>query len=196
MERKHDKLVVVDIDGVLADFVGAICAFLNSRQGKYKYTVEDFTDYEICNCLKKGDRLHFDMAPFNPNFVYNIRRYDGAQDFIRELSKFFDIILITAPWKGPYHTQARQEWVESFLSPKWAKNIDFQWVTADERVYMPGDLLIEDNLVTALKWSKLGKKAIVFDRPWNRGPIYGEHKTLSRGTNYRDILDLAIGWLK
>lgn len=191
--------IVVDVDGVLADFTGALCDWLNKKGHAIKrghhYGVDEFRDYRLTATIP--EKVLKDAAN-DPNFVFNVPRFEGAQQFLKDLlAQGHQIDIVTAPWDvGPYHRQAREDFMDAML---WKMRnqglpVTFDWATAEERVMMPGDLLIDDKFETALAWAKTGRPCILFDQPWNRD--YEPVPHVQRFKSYSDILLATRSWGK
>lgn len=164
--------IVMDIDGVLCDFTGHLVNWLNKTGRAVKrgrlYSVNEFRDYELTTVMPKE---HLKEASHDPNFVHSMPRMPGAQQLLKDLLEAGHIInLVTSPWTGPYHTQAREDFVYGLIWKMQNQGlpITFEWAKPEERVMMPGDFLVDDRYETCMVWAQQKRHAIVIDWPWNR----------------------------
>ena len=183
--------VICDIDGVLAAFTEHLVSWLNKtgravRRG-HLYSVAEFRDYVLTTVIPKE---HLKEASQDPNFVYFVPRYDGAQQFLKDLLALgYEVHLVTAPWTGSYHKQAREDFVEA-LTWRMGPRVTFEWATSEERLMMPGDFLVDDRFETAAEWGKRGRQAIVIERPWNVDFDLTEHPNVRRVWGYDGVLGI------
>ena len=85
LEMKMNKLIIMDVDGVLADFEWRLVDVLASEFGEIatrnrdKFRLEDrYGEYP--EVLGRALELVKD-----PNFYYSLDVYEGAADFVKEL---------------------------------------------------------------------------------------------------------------
>jgi len=152
--------VLLDIDGVVADYVGHICNLLQTRG--ILYSPEEFTDWDLSKVLDPESLNILRELSMQRGFCEQIPLYSGAHEFLGELAKETDFIALTAPTPSLYWTSERQEWIEPWSPfvihcPSHLKHL------------VGGDILIEDNLHTVKAWAAAHPRgrAILFDRPWN-----------------------------
>lgn len=176
--------ILCDIDGVLAQFTEHFSHYCCDRG--YMYRVKDFDTYGLKDVLKKEDHWLLAAAAGNKDWCWSVPRYDGAQQFLKDLvADGHRIHLVTAPWQGPYWEEARTKWVESLLSSPELKEVTWQFATSEERVQMWADVLIDDRPGTMRAWRDTDRLGFLMDRPWNQGFTSGR-----RVSSYKDILDL------
>jgi 5'(3')-deoxyribonucleotidase len=160
--------VVCDVDGVLADFNGALSKALAAEGCLHPagrpYQDDDFTQWELLKCIEPAHHGHLERISYRQGFCSSIQRYDGAQRFYRSLQKHGRVLAVTTSWKGPSWDQERYEWLVSFgfADPEihLVKN-------HAEKHAVPCDVVIEDRLETLQSWPA-GPMRVLVDRPWNR----------------------------
>ena len=172
-------LIGVDIDDVLADTMGALCAFHNERYG---------------TSLEKGDfhSLHFEriwggteqgadekiLEFLSSSYFKGMQPMPGSREITRRLSGSHDLFLATARRKELVKTTLY--WVGSNY-PGTFQQINFtnEWhrydgvpVIRKSDICMDFgvDILIEDNLETALECAHNGTRALLMNQPWNQAP--------------------------
>lgn len=111
---QNRKIVYVDLDGVLADFDGAI-ADIQTLEEKWTRMAE-------------------------PNFFVDLLPITDAVQSIRWLDKYFDVyILSTAPWEEPEAWMEKRLWVAKHL-PEFKKRL----ILSHHKHLHIGDYLIDD----------------------------------------------------
>jgi FMN phosphatase YigB (HAD superfamily) len=164
------QTILVDCDGVLADFAGGVCAALDALnphpwRGAAKYTPERFTSYDVRKHLSEREQEQMQVACTSPGFAASLEWYAGAQAWLAALRPLGEIVCLTAPFTGaPTWVQERAAWLRGHVD-------QVHFCHAKEKAEVPGDLLIEDRYATCVAWTrKQGRQAILIDRPWNQGP--------------------------
>lgn len=134
--------VVMDVDGVLADFTSRVISLVNSECGK-RFTSRDVRTWEIFDSL--------DVGPGVRNLVYDIMRgpggckhlspYPGAREGMAKLREVADVIVATCPLSGSmWWTFEREEWLEThFGIPKALVH------HVHDKSHIHGDVLVDDN---------------------------------------------------
>lgn len=180
--------ILCDIDGVLADTTGHIINWLRRECG-HRMSIEDATEFPLERVLPPSLRTHIEQRiPADAQFCWSVPRYEGAQQFIKDLrAQGHDITLVTHPMGGPHWEQARGEWIDSLLSFQTDGKVSWEWNFAEHRPNCAGDVLIEDRHDTACRWARTGRDCILMDRPWNR---LGEPKGVWRVRSYGEALGL------
>ena len=88
------KRILVDCDGVLADFTGALCKELH-KEGHGSWTDEHLTTWELKACFPTKSHSAIERIMTRPGFFASIPRYPGAQSFIKDLRKRGDVSAVT-----------------------------------------------------------------------------------------------------
>jgi 5'(3')-deoxyribonucleotidase len=142
--------VLLDIDGVAADFVGGALDVLHTLTG-IRYDSESVTEWEV-----------FDSLPVTASIckaqVYatlkgtggcaSLRVLPGAIEGVRALSEHADLIAITAPFKGSRTwAHEREEWIERYFPGQFKYVIHTRH---KERVH--GDVFVDDKESHVNEW--------------------------------------------
>ena len=133
-------------------------------------------DLEFLNRLTSGDR-YVGLAPM-----------DGARQGIRELMEMgHRVVYVTSCVKNM--ADAKWHWLEEhgFLPKTTLQAHDL--ILAHDKYLVAADLLIDDRFEAVADWvDKRGKRAILFDQPWNNGPAQMAHN------NFWMKVDVATSW--
>lgn len=139
------KLILIDQDGVLADFEAGVHQAWQARYG------------ESLPALPKG-REHFYLADDYPAFKQELRQIYTAKGFFENLpvidgavnamhtllSSGLDVRICTAPISEYRHCVSEKfAWVERHLGTEWTKRI----ILTKDKTWVRGDVLIDDKPV-------------------------------------------------
>jgi 5'(3')-deoxyribonucleotidase len=177
------KVILCDVDGVLADFVGALCAELRRKP-------EEIRHWELAQSLSPQEaRVALEIMA-RPGFCHGLAWYDGAKEFLTSLRAEGDVFAVTAPFDGSETWEReRKAWLAPYLERKRVFAVSGQF-----KQLVRGDVLIEDHPGTAYEWCRTNKDgiALLLDRPWNQ-PGSAEwqiHRRMYRARSYGDALTI------
>lgn len=156
-------IILTDCDGVLADFVGALCSELDIRG--FKRTPEDVKHWNLSLSFTDAEMRAVHDIMCTPGFVHGIPWYEGAKDFLRTLAGEGELHAVTAPFRSsPSWMHERLGWLTSQVS---GDRVHF--VSGKYKHLVRGDVLVEDHPTTACEWCEANEDgiAILIDRPWN-----------------------------
>ena len=181
--------VLVDVDGVLADFPAAVLQFCNTygcAPGARPWVLEDVKEHDILKALRLEHlQERLDTWCADTDMCRSLPLYDGAQAFVEELKSFAEVVIVTASYGAvPNWNHARLAWLEEHFGIDKA-----DVVFAKRKELVAGNMLIDDKLRNIDAWRNAwGHQgcAAVFDRPWNRGIQY-------RVQSYAEALECARG---
>ncbi len=153
------KTLLLDVDGVCADCASAIHSFTEFAYERELPHPHDWnSDFpEAFGFTKPRDVAEFYSLckhSFNP---HSIELYPGAGDLIKVLKRHFEVVFVTAEWKG------MERWVvarERLLAP-----LDCELIFTHSKHRVLGDLLVDDKASTISKGGPW--KGLLFTRPWN-----------------------------
>lgn len=151
--------ILVDCDGVLADFLGAVLKYFpGRRQSEFEefglqLLETDPTERAVLRGLEDTE-----------GFCSEIEWYDGAQDFLRKLQDYGEVVCVTAPWFTKTWEAERREWLKDFLP-----HDQIIFCPSNQKHRIRGHVIIDDRADTCAKWLKSNSGyALTPDRPWNR----------------------------
>lgn len=153
--------IAVDIDGVLADQVGAALKKIEEKYG-LRYSKEDVN---CAHWLFWGGRdiwLEISELLTNPEYVMGLSVIEGSQTAIRQLARHC-VYVVTA--RRPETETATKQW----LSAHFPCLKEYYHARTGTKHKIPSDVLIDDfdlNVVEFVK-SHPDRYGILFMRPWS-----------------------------
>jgi 5'(3')-deoxyribonucleotidase len=155
--------LMLDVDGVLADFATPALAFLASIN-KYK-TYDQIHSWDIFEGNQEVENLFKETYASKPGFCYGLKPLPGAVEFIRAARENYDIAIVTTPYDVPHWCNERQSWLTDILGLS-RSTITF----THHKQFVSGDIFIEDKAENIAKWHDFwpNQLAVIMDKPWNR----------------------------
>lgn len=162
-------LVLLDCDGILADYVGAVFDFIEQATAA-RPTRESIGDWHIWDSIP--DKLleaAFEKRVREPGFCAGIKPFDEALRGFPLLDQVADVHIVTSPYDGsPTWTHEREEWLKRFFGiPRHrVHHINTKHLTR-------GDYLVDDKPKNVREWllhrrdHYLGH-GLLWDTPHNR----------------------------
>ena len=161
-------VVLVDVDGVLADFQTA--AFKEIDRIGIKLTIDEYNlsqrMWDFCAHPKlEAHRAEIQQSWKRAGFCAEIKPYAGARDGIKMLREVADVYACTAHMRGnPTWVHERDEWlIEHFA-------FDHKHLIHTHAKYrVHGDMLIDDKPSNVEKWMARHPHAfaILWSQPYN-----------------------------
>lgn len=172
--------IALDIDGVIADWVGHALASLKPYGCPTK--PHEVTAYDIRACIPRHTHAVLDRLPYMPGFCRSILPFPGATSYLRELRTLGRVVALTTASPGPHWKAERHEWLTGY----GFADSDICIVDShEEKIDYAADVLIEDRAET-LRHAKQRWKQL-FLRPYNAL----EHVPgVMRASNYQHSLAL------
>lgn len=170
------KTIAVDIDDVLANTSEHLDKYYNQRFGT-NIKLQDHQTYSLNNIWNCTAQEAIEIANdfFKSDYGTSILPFSGSQYAIEELSKKYDLIVITSrmldfekltiDWVNQYFPNKFKEIV---ITNKMAKNKlpsrEKYEICLEKNI----DMMIEDNLHYAMQNASHNITTYLMDRPWNQ----------------------------
>lgn len=155
--------IVLDVDGVIADYVGSLCyRHLQDRRPN------DFRSFDLETYLSTHEKQLWEEARLQPGFCGGIAWHNGARIFLHDLREKHEVIFLTArDTKCPHWVAERDEW----LAVAGVDVHDIVYCSSKYKHRFHADILVEDNVETLNRWANWHeeKTGILITRPWNAG---------------------------
>lgn len=158
------KVILLDVDGVLCNFVKPTLIFYNEKTGSSK-TDDDIYDFNIFKSLgdaKMWGPFHNEVAN-HKLFCSNLEPYEYTKETIYGLKQLGELHIVTTPYETEFWHNERIEWLKQFGIEYGSINF------VKNKHHYDGDILIDDCFANAQQWSKTrGKNSLLIERPWNK----------------------------
>lgn len=174
--------ILLDIDGVVADFVSTALNFLANDCGLV-YRHDDVTTWEIKDALdlSAGHRMALDAYLQTPGTCARMQAYPDVQ--IEALREFADVVAVTAPFNSETWAHERLCWLYDQFGFEREDVI-----STHGKHHVAGDYFVDDNVQNVRKWAEANPEnvPILFSRPWNEN----EDWSGARVSNWFELLTL------
>ena len=150
--------ILLDVDGVLADFVGEACRHFGMPEIAKNWPSGE---YNVAKVLQLPATTFWDAL--GGSFWTNIPKTTEADEIVK-LCGPYDTCLLTSPPLNPYVAAIKIRWI-SKMFPQFERK--FLIGPAKEFCAAPNHILIDDNVLNVIEFGKAGGNAILVPRPWN-----------------------------
>jgi 5'(3')-deoxyribonucleotidase len=157
--------VLLDCDGVLADFVGHVSA----RLAEVGHVIPEVTSYDFIRGFGPEVGAAARTLLKDPDTWKTMPPYEEAQRGVEALrSVGHTIVVVTSPWLS-CHTWAhvRREWLDKHF------DVDSgDLIVTSRKELVGGDAFVDDRIESVASWAIRNPKghALLMDRPWTRDP--------------------------
>ena len=153
--------VLLDCDGVIADWTGAVADVVRKHGGEM-----DLTKWFRNNDLAPDIRGKVMRELNDPDFCFMFKPLAGAIEAIKELrAAGHEVQFVTAIWDSPTWAYDRNRWLRKHGLIKSTSGVTF---TKDKHI-VKGDFFVDDKISNVLEWRKAWPNGIgvVWAQPWN-----------------------------
>lgn len=181
--------VLLDVDGVLADFIGGIIPIIKAVTGR------DVTHDEI-------DQFDFSAAlQLSPEHAGKVKRaigssgrmasflsvFDGAKEGVRRLRDIADLYIVTSPWNSnETWCHDRERWLHRHFDIPHSRVIH-----TSAKHLIRGDVFVDDKTSALEAWRIRNPQgvAVQWRTPHNRNEAWDGPST----SNWQRISEIALG---
>ena len=154
----------LDMDGVLADFVGGVCKAHNRTCYDKP---EHLGEFQLEKCW--GITAEAFWRPTNNwDFWFNLEKTPEADAIVELAFRNFgekNVAILTSPSLDRSCVPAKRAWVEKYY-PSLAKGMIFSW--GKGMIGGPGRVLVDDRDRNVEDWDAAEGYGVLMPRPWNR----------------------------
>lgn len=156
----------IDVDGVLADFVGRLCERIRERASWCPIQPHDITQWELSKCMS-GEAFKVALQVMNePGFAYSLDVYEGARELVEACRERATVVALTAPLAtSPTWVEERKAWLVEKLGfdPK-----DIVFCPSKHKARFACDELVEDSTENLQAWRLANRTMLgaLVARPW------------------------------
>lgn len=185
---KKPPRVLLDVDDVIADFVGYYLQVAGKVMNT-DYLREQVTEWDIDKCLDLPEWAKREMKYLicQPRVASAIPEFPGAVESIKELSQISEIYFVTAPYRGsPTWTRDREDWLHTRFGELGKRVIHTSY-----KAPVSGDFFIDDRPINLLEWGdEQNGIPILWDRPHNRS-FDNEASIIPRMNSWESVIKLV-----
>lgn len=162
-ERIPSKTVLVDMDGVLADFDRAVLDRLPSSIARVArmnfYIAEDYPEHV----------MHVRSIVAQPDFFQDLPIVEGAIDgWERLLDLGYDPRICSAPLSvNSFSAEGKRLWLQRHFVPKFGEQVVSRAIIDKQKYKYAGRVLIDDRPKVDTGNGQAAWQHVVFDRPYN-----------------------------
>lgn len=166
-----EKLILLDVDGVLADFVGGALKAVGDAFDRH-FTPEQVTAWDFSSLPHWNDfKDEFWQLTKSPGFCLNLKPFPDAIEGVNKLRQVpgAKVEFLTSPmYDAPFWVFEREAWLQKYFNVDYH---DIMHVRRKERV--PGFMLVDDRQSHVEKWrlAHPSGTGIVWAKPYNEGTI-------------------------
>ena len=151
--------IVLDMDGVLVDFVGSA----NRLHGRPDYVPQKFDYFEDWGLTAAEFWAPIDAQ--GPDWWKNIEFYPWANDLVEMVARYAeDFVIATACSKNAFSSQGKVQAIQAFFGDGFRK---YFITPCKQYLAKPGRVLIDDYEKNIISFIEEGGDTILFPRPWN-----------------------------
>lgn len=160
--------ILIDVDGVLADFSGHYLDTLHRLTGVRAYAAQiDRWHIHECEWFPASAKRAIEDEIVKPGWCGRIPMFPYAPALVSALREIGTLYAVTSPWvSSPHWMHERTEWLHYKLGIR-ARHV----VHAQVKHIIAGDILIDDKPAHVEEWSQSNQRGrgILFTAPHNRG---------------------------
>lgn len=162
MKRKKKLDVVLDVDGVLADFVAATLRYLLEKH-RVEIRPSHINVWDIVSVPEiKPYKEDLWKAWAQKGYAQNLPVIEGTQETVALLRRYANIKFATAPMKAnPTWIKERNAWLRRYFD---ARTVDI--THTDKKSVVPGHFFVDDKPANIEEYAGVHKDAHVFLRLW------------------------------
>lgn len=184
ISKHNNKIILVDMDSVLADFEKKFYdTFTQKFPDRRAISLQNRNTFYITDQYPEAYFEDIEAIYNAEGFFLHLEEIEGAIDKIRELETIAGVkiyICTTAPRQNPYAPTEKRRWIENHLGPNWLN----RFILTHDKTLIRGDILIDDR--PDIKGEAIPQwKHILYTQPYNQN-LSG----LSRMTwdNWKEVL--------
>jgi len=189
--------ILLDMDGVIANFYKEFALFLNEKHNCTLLPDKEPLRYSFNNWGHGIKHVDINTASNNwilNNGMRNIPSFPGTKKFAHSLFKQYDVTIVTArigDWERQFSLRIKDQimldtrkWLQKLNIP--IKKLYFSHEKVDFCLKNNINIMIEDKLSTAISAAKNNIDTVLINRRYNKGP---NKSRIHRVDSFNDVLN-------
>lgn len=160
--------ILVDIDGVFADFVTPCLDAVRTCTGR-SFDLDEVREWDTMKSLgiSPEDARTIYESMERPGLCLSLPAYEGAREGVESLRTWADVWAITSPFGGAHWMHERDAWLVEKMG---FDKRDILHVRGERKHGVVGDVLVEDKTSTLRAWTAAHPTGtgVLFLRSYNR----------------------------
>lgn len=155
---------LLDMDGVLCDFVGAMCK-AHDKEDPFKRAI-NLGKYDMAKMWKMEEKTFWKPANF-VDFWASMDKMSDAGDLVKFVENKFgkeNVAILTAPSEHSNSIIGKMKWIANNY-PQFKRRVIL--TPAKDFLAHHGNVLIDDRDENVDNFKKAGGRAVLMPRPWN-----------------------------
>ena len=179
------KRILVDMDGVLADFeLGVVEAYRKRFPQRPHLLLKNKTSFYLSEQYPKEHEPDLKAIYTAPNFFRNLPAIEGGVDAVKQMDFLgHEVFFCTSPLSAYENcVEEKFAWIEKHFGIVFTKKV----VIAKDKTIVSGNYLIDDRSEVTGVISSPDWEHILYDQPYNKNA----DKRRLTWKNYKEILGL------
>ncbi len=147
MNRK--PLVALDVDGVLADFVGHANATAKRVLGR-ALTAHETGQWDVLSLLPPPERKLVVAEIVSEGWCASMPILEGASNGVAALRRVADVHFVTSPWHAPHWVYERSEWLRIHFAADVRRDVSHM----NTKHHFDADFLVDDKIDHVVGWTQ------------------------------------------
>lgn len=179
------KRVLLDVDGVLADFTVPFLAEVNKFADKTYF----ISDLKSCDFHDSFPEKIVDAALreiSKPDWCYSLKPFPEALDGVKELKKVSDIFIVTSPLLSKTWAYERSQWLIDYFDIPHTNH-----VITKAKYLVAGDFLVDDTPRHVVSWAEANLNGTGLLKHQSYNVNYSLSSNRKRVYSWEEILKLV-----
>lgn len=164
------RRVLLDVDGVLANFIGKVCDTIREIGGG-DFTPDHVTEFDFAKCLmahgmSAGAAMETKrIISERPGWWSSLEPFPEAQIGVAHLMATADVYIVTSPWNScPTWLHERESWLKRYFAIPHSRVL-----ACSAKHIVAGDIFVDDKTETLRVWQQANPQgtAIQWRTPHN-----------------------------
>lgn len=167
-------VLLVDMDGVLVDFVGGALPYFISDPVERERILNDWPRgvFYLPDVLGISKDAFWDTIEEGGTLFWaELEPYPWASYLVQRLSHYGRVVICSTPSRSPASVFGKMVWLRKWNVPGFFAGAlnerDYVFTPRKDLLARPGTILIDDSPKNVEAFRKAGGEAYCFTRPWN-----------------------------